>query len=85
MKRAAAHFESIRRPSGDADTSEWQLLVTELEIRVQKLENSKEQLTRKNDILSSKLKEYSDCLKSATSKFRVIDISTKLSPLYANM
>uniref|UniRef100_A0A7M5XG34 Kinesin motor domain-containing protein n=1 Tax=Clytia hemisphaerica TaxID=252671 RepID=A0A7M5XG34_9CNID len=70
MKRAITHFESVRRPSGNSSTEEWERLVTDLDKRVLRLNNSNTEITEKNRILKQKLESYSECLKSSQVKLQ---------------
>ena len=69
MKRAIKHFESVRRPSGNATTQEWEQLVTDLEKRVARLGNNNEELTKKNKKMAGDVERYSEAMLSVNGKF----------------
>ena len=69
MKRAIKHFESVRRPSGNATTQEWEVLVTDLEKRVARLSNNNEELTKKNRKLAGDVERYSEAMLSVNGMF----------------
>ena len=74
MKRAIKHFESIRRPSGNATTQEWEQLVTDLEKRVARLGNNNEELIKKNKKMAGDVERYSEAMLSVNGKFSLFII-----------
>ena len=65
MKKALKHFESVRRPSGNAATEQWEVLVTELEKKLLRMTNSNDDLSKKYKVLNGEVERYSEALVSA--------------------